>query len=161
MSHPRNYYKDEENVFKESRKFSSRTEFKKKSHRAYDVARELNLLGEMPWLDNPSRKPKGYWKKKDNVMNEARKYKTKDEFMKSSPSAFLAAHRYGYIDDMDWLVIRKQNKRGHWNYDNIKNEAIKYQTKTEFKKKSPYAYEQALKLGIIDDFFMNDYVEYL
>ena len=45
-------------------------------------------------------------------------------------------------------------------YENIKNEAIKYNTKTEFFKGNQTAYRAALKLGIIDDFFLNDYIQY-
>ena len=63
--------------------------------------------------------PKNYWKNRENMMREARKYSTKDEFKKNNLSAFLAAHRYGYIDDMDWLVIQKQHKKGYWTYKHI------------------------------------------
>ncbi len=104
--------------------------------------------------------PKNFWKDKGNIMAEARKYKTKEEFQKGNLSAFLAAYRYGYIDDMTWLVKQKQHKKNHWNYENIKNEAIKYNTKTEFFKGNQTAYRAALKLGIIDDFFLNDYIQY-
>ena len=106
------------------------------------------------------KKPKGYWKNKHNIMQEAKKYKTKEEFQKGNLSAFLAAYRYGYIDEMTWLVKQKQHKKNHWNYENIKNEAIKYDTKTEFFKGNQTAYRAALKLGIIDDFFLNDYIQY-
>ena len=41
------------------------------------------------------RHPNGYWKNKENMMREARKYSTKEEFQKKNLSAFLAAHRYG------------------------------------------------------------------
>jgi hypothetical protein len=58
------------------------------------------------------------------------------------------------------MVKQKQHKNGFWVYKTIEAEALKYQTKTEFKKKSPSAYMHALKLGIIDDFFINNYIEY-
>ena len=61
---------------------------------------------------------------------------------------------------MTWLVKQTQHKKNHWNYENIKNEAIKYNTKTEFFKGNQTAYRAALKLGIIDDFFLNDYIQY-
>ena len=43
---------------------------------------------------------------------------------------------------------------------NIEKDAIKYNTKTEFFKGNQTAYRAALKLGIIDDFFLNDYIQY-
>ena len=57
------------------------------------------------------KKPKNYWKDKDNMMEEAKKYSTKEEFQKNNLSAFLAAHKYGYIEKMDWMVKQKQHKK--------------------------------------------------
>lgn len=106
------------------------------------------------------RHPKGYWKNRENMMSEARKYKTKEEFQEKNLTAFLAAHRYGYIDDMDWLVKQKQHKKGYWTYKHIEEEALKYDTKSEFFKGNQTAYRAALKMGVIDDFFMmNDYIQ--
>lgn len=159
---PYGYWKDKDNVIEESKKYSTRTEFKRKSNNAYDAARLLGLLDSMTWLDRKDGKLKcGYWKIKKNMMNEARKYKTKEEFKNNNLTAFLAAYRYGYIEDMPWLVTKKQHKKGYWTYDNIAIEALKYSTKTEFFKGNQTAYKAALKLGVIDDFFgIDDYVDF-
>ena len=158
---PRNFWLIKENTLEESKKYSTRSEFKEKSQSAYESARKNNWLDEMTWLSNNNgKRPKGYWKIRENIMSEAIKYKTKQEFQEKSLTAFLAAYRYGYIDDMVWLVKRKHHKWGHWNYKTIEAEAMKYKTKTEFFKGSQTAYKAALKLGIIDDFFsLNNYVE--
>ena len=158
---PKGYWHIKKNVIEESKKYSSRTEFKKNSETAYNSALKNNWIDEMNWLDKNSNKlPKGYWKNKENMMQEARKYSTKEEFKKGNLTAFLAAYKYGYIDEMHWLVKKKQHKWGYWNYKNIEKEAIKYNTKTEFFKGNQTAYRAALKLGIIDDFFLNNYIEY-
>ena len=61
---------------------------------------------------------------------------------------------------MYWLVRQKQHKKGYWNYKNIEKEALKYKTKTDFFKGNQTAYRAALKLGIIDDFFiLGDYLD--
>lgn len=158
---PKGYWKNKENVFEESKKYSNRTEFKNKSGNAYNSALKNQWITEMPWLDkNLISYPKGYWKNKENMMHEAHKYKTKEEFKEKNLSAYLAAYKYGYIDDMDWLVIQKQHKKGWWTYERIKDEAVKYNTKTDFFKGNQTAYRAALKLNIIDDFFiLNDYVQ--
>ena len=105
--------------------------------------------------------PKGYWKNRDNMMREARKYPTKEEFQKGNLTAFLAAYRYAYIDEFDWMVKQKQHKNGYWTYKHIEEEALKYKTKTEFFKGNQVAYRKALKMGIINDFFiLDDYIEY-
>lgn len=106
------------------------------------------------------KKPKGYWKNRDNMMNEAKKYASKEEFKKKNLSAFLAAYRYGYIDEMVWLIKQKQHKKKYWTYKRIEEEALKYNTKTEFFKGCQTAYRAALKKGIINDFFsLNNYIE--
>lgn len=104
--------------------------------------------------------PKNYWKDKGNMMMEAMKYSSKEEFKNCNLSAFLAAYKYGYIDEMDWLVRQKQHKKGYWTYETIEKEALKYDTKTEFSKGNNTAYRWALRLGIIDDFFIDNYVDY-
>lgn len=100
---------------------------------------------------------KGFWKKRDNIIMEGRKYATKKEFKENSLTAFLAAYKYGYMDEMPWLVKQKQHKKGHWTYENIEKEALKYRTKTDFFNGNQTAYRKALKLGIIDDFFVDLY----
>lgn len=104
--------------------------------------------------------PKGYWKNKENLFLEAKKYTSKEEFKSNNLTAFLAAYKYGYIDEMDWLVKQKQHKKGFWTYKEIEKESMKYKTKTEFFKKNQTAYRAALKLGIIDDFFITNYIQY-
>jgi len=161
MRKPKNYWKEKENVIEESKKYSTRTEFKNGSSKAYEYARLNKWLDEMTWLSNNGDKhPMGYWKIRENIMNEAKKYSTKADFQKGNLTAFLAAHKYGYIDEFYWMIIKKEHKNGYWTYETIEKEALKYNTKTEFFKGNQTAYRAALKLGIIDDFFMlNDYVQ--
>ena len=111
-------------------------------------------------LTNFMSHPKGYWKNKENMFREAKKYTTKEEFKNNNLTAFLAAYKYGYIDDMYWLVKQKQHRKGFWTYKEIEKEALKYNTKTEFFNKNQSAYRAALKLGIIDDFFITNYIQY-
>ena len=95
------------------------------------------------------------------MMEEAKKYSTKEEFKKGNLTAFLLAYKYGYMEEFHWFVQKKQHKWGHWTYENIQKEASKYKTKTEFFHGNQTAYRAALKLGIIDDFFdLGTYVEY-
>lgn len=168
---PYGYWKNKENVINESKKYATTLDFRKNSIVAYQAAKKGGYLNELIWLKKPkcdkknnktnnSKHHKGYWKNRENIMAEARKYSTKEEFQKGNLTAFLAAHKYGYIDEMTWLVKQKQHKNGYWTYKHIEKEAIKYNTKTEFFKGNQTAYRAALKLGIIDDFFLNNYIEY-
>ena len=160
MKHPKNYWKCKNNVLAESRKYSCRTDFKKGSYGAYKNAINNGWINEMVWLDLKSKHPKGYWKNKKNIFLEAKKYNNKEEFQRENPSAFLAAYKYAYIDDMKWLVRQEQHKKGYWDYDAIESEAVKYKTKTAFFRGCQTAYRKALEMGIIDDFFTSDYIDY-
>lgn len=48
-------WKDDNSVIEESKKYGSKSEFKKKSCSAYDYARQHNLLKEMTWLKRPKK----------------------------------------------------------------------------------------------------------
>ncbi len=159
----------------EAKKYKTLSDFMKYSNTAYQRSLKKEWILEMTWLERYKRNkpkkekekkstiktlPKGYWKDKENMMEEARKYSTKEEFQKGNLTAFLAAYRYGFIEEMDWLVKQKQHKKNYWTYKHIEEEAIKYKTKTEFFQKNQTAYRAALKMGIIDDFFIDNYIEY-
>ena len=90
---------------------------------------------------------------------ESKKYTSRADFWRHSASAYNQAVKNKWIDKFSWLIPQAKEK-GYWTYENIKQEAIKYDTKTQFFKGNQTAYRAALKLGIIDDFFgLNDYVQ--
>ena len=158
---PKGYWQNKENVINESKNYKTRSEFKFLSQRAYESARRNGWLDEMIWLNNDNVKhPKGYWKNEKNIMYEAKKYSNKEEFKEKNLTAFLMSYRYGFNEKMDWLVKQKQHKKNYWTYKHIEEEAVKYNTKTEFYQNNQTAYRAALKLGIIDDFFIDNYIEY-
>lgn len=51
MAHRLAFWEDKEKTFEESKKYSSRTEFKKKSFGAYRVSKKNGWLDEMAWLN--------------------------------------------------------------------------------------------------------------
>lgn len=171
---PFGYWNNKENVIEESKKYNTISDFRKKSSVAYNSAKKNGFLNEMVWLEKTKcerpinkenneikpKHPKGYWKNRENMMNEAKKYSSFEEFQKGNLYAFLAAHKYGYIDEMDWMVKQKHHKWGYWTYDKIEKEAFKYKTKSDFCKGNPTAYRAALKLNVIDDFFLTNYIDF-
>lgn len=50
LRHPSCYWFNKENVFTESKKYTSKKDFKKHCDRAYTVARKNGWLSEMSWL---------------------------------------------------------------------------------------------------------------
>lgn len=97
---------------------------------------------------------------KENVFEEAMKYKTITEFQKGSPNASRIAYKNNWLSEMTWLE-RTHKTNGYWNVkENVFVEAKKYKTRSEFKKFNRTAYQSACKNGWIvemDWFFAKRY----
>jgi len=99
-----------EKIIEESKKYTSRTEFAKKSSTAYRHAcEEITIFMEMPWLVE-KKKPNGWWNIKERVMKEGKKYQSRIAFANGSYSAWKSAKKNGWIDEMTWMK-NKSNKK--------------------------------------------------
>ena len=49
-----------------------------------------------------------FWTKRENVIAEAKKYKTKKDFYQNSNCAYYAALKLGIIDDFTWFQKKNQ-----------------------------------------------------
>ncbi len=83
-------------VFEEGKKYTKLTDFIKNSSRAYEVARKNGWLKEMNWFETLKRKD-GYWKIKENVINEGKKCKNKTEFKKKCRGGYEQAIKNGWL----------------------------------------------------------------
>lgn len=147
--YPQGYWKKEENVIDESKKYSTRTDFFKGCHAAYDFAMKHNLWEKMPWIKTKVREH-GYWTK-ERVFEEGAKYSTKMEFRKSAPTAYSIATKNNWIDDMIWFVSDVK-PQGFWqNKQNVIDESRKYSSRSGFRWGNPSAYRSALDNGWIDE----------
>lgn len=93
------------------------------------------------------KRPNGYWNTKENVFEEAKKYKTIGEFQKGCISAYNVALRNSWLSEMTWFV----NGRLKWTKEKVFEEAKKYQTRNEFRKCCGSAYNVAIRNGWIDE----------
>ncbi len=142
-----NGYWDYEKCKEEALKYKSRGEFCKGSIRAYQVALKNGWLNDYTWFEIK-------WEKKwnhDTCMDEAKKYNSRGEFCKGNFTAYNAALKNGWLDEYDWFV-QKHKPNGSWNYYTCKEEAKKFNTRTEFMKGVPGAYAIALKNGWLNDY---------
>ena len=98
------------------------------------------------------KKPKGYWNIKENVFEEARKYKTRWEFQKGCIGAYTSAYKNKWLDEIDWFVS-PQKPKGYWTREKVFEEAKKYQTIGEFQKGCISAYIVARKNKWIDEMY--------
>lgn len=103
---PCGYWNIKENIINEAKKYSSRSEFKKKNYHAYYKARINGWLNELlpPFTSNNSHRPSYYWFNKENVFNESKKYTSKNEFKKHCDRAYTVARKNGWLSEMVWLL---------------------------------------------------------
>lgn len=80
----------------------------------------------------------------EKTKEESKKYKTRAEFVKGNSSAFSAAKKNGWLDEFSWLVngnkLRAEQRR-KWTQETSRKEAMKYNTKKDFRLGSPSAYQ--------------------
>lgn len=74
---------------------------------------------------------------------EAKKYSSRSEFKKGCGSAYEVARLNNWLDDYTWFEEIHKPK-GYWDiYENVYNEAKKFDSRRAFKKESPQAYKVA------------------
>ena len=146
LAHKWNYKNSKE----EASKYSSRNEFCKNCIGAYRAAKKNKWLDE--FFGEKIQKEPGYWNNYKNSKEEASKYSSRNEFCKNCRCAYNVAKKNGWLDEFFGELLRKEP--GYWqNYENCKEEAQKYSSRSEFCKGSSGAYEVAWKNKWLDEFF--------
>ena len=146
---PQGYWQNEEHVIEESKKYSTRTDFFKGCHAAYDYASKKKLWKKMPWIKTIV-KEQGYWTK-ERVFEEGAKYSTKKEFKRMASTAYAKAVKNKWIDEMTWFVSDVK-PMGYWqNKQTVMEESRKYSSRVDFRWGSTSAYKSAISNGWIDE----------
>ena len=122
----------------EAKKYKSRGEFSQKSWTAYDYARRRKWLDDYSWLVSIAT-PAGFWTY-EKCYEEAKKYKTRLEFIKQAGYVYKLAQKKGWLDDYIWL-----GKKFVWSFETCSAIAKQYKTKKEFKQGNSSAYYAASK----------------
>ena len=102
------------------------------------------------WIDDISTHmeqsnvaPPNYWTY-ERCKEEALKYESRYKFSKGSSSAYQAARKNGWLDD---ISIKANKPNGYWTYEKCFESAKPYKTKMEWKVNNPKAYHGAAKLS--------------
>lgn len=85
---------------------------------------------------------------KEDVMKIASQYNTKTEFCKERQNVCNLAKRMGWYEE---ATAHMEVKNIMWTMDMLRDEALKYNTRNEFKHGSPNAYKSAQTRKILDD----------
>lgn len=92
----------------------------------------------------------GYWTK-DRCHEEALKYRYKRDFHRGCGSAYTAATRHGWLDEICSHMIATAKPSGYWSRERCFEEAKKYTSQIEFRTNSPGAYNALKKKGWLKD----------
>ncbi|WP_198781038.1 GIY-YIG nuclease family protein [Shewanella putrefaciens] len=127
-------------------KYQSRSEFKREYFNAYKVAR---ING---WLDDVCRHmtSRGGWDKK-NCAEAALKYESKKAFRGGCLAAYNYASKKGWLDDICMHMEATRKPRAFWSKEICRDEALKYNTRSEFEKRSKAAYFKARENAWLDE----------
>lgn len=147
---PSNYW-TKERVLEESKKYTNKKEFEKNAKGAYCKAVVNKWLDEMPWLCPLPLGPISKWSR-EAIIEESKKYKTKTEFAKKSPTAYIhAIEDKSIFNQMPWLEEKKKPD-GYWKDKvTVIEESKKYKSRTQFANGSYSAWKMAKKTGWIDE----------
>lgn len=151
QSKPNNYWTIE--LCKtEALKYNTRTEWQKKHKASYQAARKKN------WLDivSPNMKgknPIGYWIE-ELCYEEALKYNSRGEWKKNHPTSYHYSNTNGWlIKHSEHMEVKSKKNRpsSYWVKKNCIEDALKYNSISEWAIKSKGSYQAAIKKGWVDE----------
>lgn len=135
----------------EALKYLNRYEFRIKSSKAYAACVRNKWLNDVCYHMNVPYSSQFRWTK-EKCQAIALKYLHRKDFHDENRNAYYSAMHNGWLDEICKHMKYLKLPNGYWhNYNNCKNEALKYLTKTEFVKGSQHVYYVALKNNWIGD----------
>lgn len=124
---------------KEALKYSTIREWEIKDKTSYSIARTKGLFNKCISHMKVLRKPSRYWTF-ESCFKSASNFNTKKQWSKVDGGAYAASLKKGWFTECTKHMIEVKKHKGYWNMDRCKEDALKYTSKTEWKKKSSSAY---------------------
>lgn len=88
----------------------------------------------------------------DRCYEEAKKYTSIKEMQKKCYSAYRNALNFGWLKEYTWFT-KYSKPKNYWNYENCKEEAKKYKTRSELSEKCNGAYRASRINKWLDEFY--------
>ena len=134
-----------------AKKYKFKMIWKEKYPGAYAAALRGGYLQQVT-THMPVLNPKGKWKIKEDVLDDARKYSSRSEWQDESVGAYEAAKLHGWFEEaIAHMPKRAPNKNIKWNKDAVLQDASKYKFKKEWNENSSGAYEAAKNNGWFEE----------
>lgn len=84
----------------------------------------------------------------EKCIDEAKKHKNITDWRINGGKSYKAALRHGWKDEIKIKIFQYKTKnKNYWTYEKCKEEALKYTTKSEWRKNSGVSYSKTLKNG--------------
>ena len=85
---------------------------------------------------------------KERCLIEGKQYKTRDHFRRGSQSAYMAARREGWLDE---VCLHMTGRDIMWTKERCHEEALKYDTRRKFQDVNKSAYAMSIRNGWLDE----------
>jgi hypothetical protein len=85
------------------------------------------------------------------IRDLASQYPTRVDFKRAHTKEYAIAQKYGWLEDVVANIPKQDSTK--WNYDKTREEALKYETRNQFRVGNQSAYRSAIKNKWIDEFF--------
>lgn len=93
---------------------------------------------------------RGYWQVKENVLADAKQYSYKTAWAKGNSSAYNAAKKYGWFEEVCSHMVSPKVPMGHWTLENLIADAKKYRTRADWKRGNQSAYATACQRDLLE-----------
>lgn len=133
---------NDEAIFKSAKKFKHLAQWQKNEPGAYYRAKFLNIFKEVT-KHMEILNPKGKWSTKEVVLKDARKYKHRAKWTRSSGAA-VSAKLHGWFEEAVAHMTKPDITR-IWTKEEILKEAKKYNHVSDWVKNSPGSYTSSFK----------------
>lgn len=131
-------------------KYTSKKDFRKNDLAAWKAAYRRGLVPLVCSHMEELCKPTNFWNYEE-CKKEVSNYKTLKELYQNNPTVHKKIINENW-SDLLFHLKRNKASNGTWcDYSNIREEALKYKSRSEFKKNSNGAYSGARKLNVLDD----------
>lgn len=148
LLNPKGRWSTSEAVLTEARKYQSKSEWQKNSVGSYEAAKRKGIFEEaVAHMHRPDISIR--WDN-ESIRNDALKYSSKAQWARESSGAYEAAKRRGIFEEVT-SHMKRQTVTPKWSEETIREDALKYSSKSQWKRNSIGAYTAAKKKHIFDD----------
>jgi hypothetical protein len=139
-----NYWNIKENVLASAKQYKTKSEWAKFADSAYSGAKRNGWFEEATAHMKSPNKPAGYWTK-ERCIEEAKKYKTRNEWRCNHPTSYQAACTKKFFNECTKHMEYTRKPAGYWTHkENVIKALPNYKTYKDFREKCTSGYQQSI-----------------